>query len=239
MTNYKKLESGGTEYTITHSEKIGSGGHWRVDILTVDPDFQHSTGSYQQIVCKTPHRGDRLLIDHNLEVYGALTNTELPTLEFFQRATMVNSGRKEDFVITENLNRADRLFVSPNSSLRFSDGNIAERNLSDNKVNEIVEFSSFVDEFFKDIEIKCPKNISIYDDAYFFGVKIGSRYTDISYRICDFDSIEIWDDPSRDFTETNVNSGARALSSFSMQFVSTQRSQIYQDIVEHTRKKII
>ena len=230
---------------------LGKGNFWIVKDVQLDNPISINGKQYNNVACKLSIKHSQEDIDRNLNIYQSLKKSNVPTLEFVEKGCFEN----ENCLIAENLaNREDSLFVSPNT-LRNKDVSLLrafchkdydyvqsknETYLSNNKVNEIVNFNVFLKRSEKQIHLLSEKYLGLCEDALFFGVdkKTRSKLTD--WLIADFDCIEIDcvdDEGNTDPFNGNMQVFLNALYEFVLLFVIEKKQAKYFDIISKWHKK--
>jgi hypothetical protein len=175
---------------------IGQGGNWK--IYRVDEGLR-------TIIIRVPKSYSNKKVDSYLENYYAIKKTGLPTLNRLDK----HIYKEREIIITEDLNSdQEYIYVTPNSLISDSQkkiheisqsilGNDRELNGSPeaeayryrNKLQEIVNFEAFFGKVKDDLRQVAKHRILVDFDAYFFGTRKKSTYSEISYKIADLDNI--------------------------------------------------
>ena len=136
MNNYIKIDDN-CIIDILVEEYLGSGNHWDVWLVTLKKPYIVNNESYPEIVYKIP-KTHGASIKQNIEEYTNICKADLPTLKFYFKGILVQSGNKSDIIIAENINSKEAMFVSPNSIKIQNPALDALRiAVSDNKLNEL------------------------------------------------------------------------------------------------------
>lgn len=111
------------------------------------------------------------------------------------------------------------------------EGSTYEVLLAENRIREINNLIGFIELVFEEA-IKAAKNcISMYYDAYFFGIKRDTDAVSLIYKIADFDSIVVLGDDEThvdDLKKDNIGAAYEALWKFINTFVSLENIDSYQ-----------
>jgi hypothetical protein len=249
-----------SEWNITSKKEfIGSGAHWKVYRCFLDDSQQINTIKINQFVYKLNKHNNDNEIEENIELYKAILNAKMPTLEFYFRETFQN----KDVIIAEDLNAGSCLYVSPNNAKNNSSNskivallsnreidddydNNAEAFLMNNKIDEINNFDDFITVICSDMDKVTKSELGMCEDNFFFGVKKNQKVTDITYKIADFETIMTNSDGSLAYSEEivlkNTMTMLNSFCEFIMLFVSDVKRPIYQRNVENRiiaiRKKL-
>lgn len=230
---------------------LGKGNFWIVKEVQLDNPISVNGKLYNNVACKFSIKNSHEDIDQNLNIYQSLKKSNVPTLEFVEKGCFEN----ENCLIAENLaNREDSLFVSPNtlrnkvvSLLRAfchkEYDYVQSKNeiyLSNNKVNEIINFSDFMNRSEKQIHLLSEKYLDLCEDALFFGVDKKTRSKLTVWLIADFDCIEIdCVDEEDDINPFNGNMQVflNALYEFVLFFVAEKNQAKYFDVISKWHEK--
>ncbi len=230
---------------------LGKGNFWIVKEVQLDNPISANGKLYNNVACKFSIKNSHEDIDQNLNIYQSLKKSNVPTLEFVEKGCFEN----ENCLIAENLaNREDALFVSPNT-LRNKDVSLLrvfchkeydyvqsknEIYLSNNKVNEIVNFNDFLKRSEMQIHMLSEKHLGLCEDALFFGVNKKTWNELDDWFIADFDNIEINyvdDEGNTDPFSGNIQVFLNALYEFVLLFVVEKNQVKYFDIISKWHEK--
>ena len=230
---------------------LGKGNFWLVKEIQLNNPISVNGKLYNNVACKFSIKHSQEDIDRNLNIYQFLKKSNVPTLEFMEKGCF----ESEICLIAENLaNRDDVLFVSPNTlrnkpnplliallhkKIDYVSSN-NETYLSNNKVNEIVNFNDFLKRSEKQILLLSENHLGLCEDALFFGVDKKTRRKLTDWLIADFDCIEIDyvdDDGDIDPFNGNMQVFLNALYEFVLLFVIEKKQTRYFDIISKWHEK--
>ena len=230
---------------------LGKGNFWIVKDVQLDNPISINGKQYNNVACKFSIKHSQEDIDRNLNIYQFLKKSNVPTLEFMEKGCF----ESEICLIAENLaNREDALFVSPNT-MRNKDVPLLrafchkeydyvrskiETYLSNNKVNEIVNFNDFLNCSENQIRFLSEKGLGLCEDAPFFGIDKKTRSQLTEWLIADFDCIEIdyFDDEGGvDPFNGNMQVFLNALYEFVHLFVIEKKQVKYLDMISEWHEK--
>jgi len=136
--------------------------------------------------------------------------------------------------VIKDMLQVNKCGISPSSRKPEYEGSTYEVFLAENKIKEINNLISFIDLVLLDSTKAAHHNISMYYDAYFFGIKRDTDAVNLIYKIADFDSIAVLDNDEvyvDELTKSNISAAYEAIWKFINTFVYIENADNYQKIV--------
>jgi len=220
---------------------LGKGNFWTTKEIEIDSPITIEGIKYKNLVCKFSNKKFRYNIGKNLKNYHNIKRAGLPTLLFLKYGVFEG----EECLVTENLNnRPDTLYVSPNTSTEKPNPifialsnrtydyipSINEKYLSEHKIQELVEFETFLNHLKGIVNDATLGKLGLCADACFFGVNKRTFSQLVDCIIGDFDNILKDDDDEEDFEnlfKQNMGETTTALYEFVQKFVVEDKQQKY------------
>lgn len=212
---------------IVAKEDIGEGGNWKV--------YRCLLQDCSYVIVKESKGCVDMAIKGCMKNYQLIKALDIPTTSFLE----VSSLKGKPVLVTEDLNKNNLCFVSPNSVKTEKDELLAclrenlisclsseridpkaEQYFYKNKIKEISNFPSLLQRVKEDIDKAACNNISIAFDCYFFSIEIGQSCSIIDYKIADWDNImECEDIDFKELLNANILEFQDAMLKFLEMFV--------------------
>jgi len=225
ILEYKNVcKIGAPTLKFYHKGVLQQNGERKNVIITENINTEHISYVSPNSVKETNEIGDLLLkeLTKKKSTEGISKETKVAPIE----ANNISNGIESIRQLVKKGNRID--------------GPVAEDRVLNNKIEKIRNLNELIDSAIVFAKKAGSFSISIYDDAYFFGVEQKSE-SSISFKIADFDSIVTVDELQKGdediIKDGNCRFALTAIYNFVKYFVSPSNSKVYQERVEKVCKQ--
>lgn len=163
------------------------------------------------------------------DTHAKIKRAGLPTLTLFEKGQLDG----EEFLVLEHINTsATYKYVSYNTVNNGGASDAEDARLA-LKLDNITDFTAFLEKAKKNVEQYTLHDVSVYFDAYFFGSELLTEST-LDYKIVDLDNIEFFDHnySFKEKREINLSNFKDAIDGFVRCFVtdSLTKNSLRQEI---------